>query len=78
LDKEKLIALAKTMGLELAAPKKIWIKHSYSVTPESKEKFSKYCEILGIKMQDGLEDALNDWFKKKENEFQAIVEAKHP
>jgi hypothetical protein len=78
LDKDSLIAIARSMGLELAAPKKIWIKHSYSVTPESKEKFSKYCEVLGIKMQDGLEEALVDWFKKRENEFRAVSEAKQP
>ena len=76
LDKESLIALARTMGLELSTPKKIWIKHSYSVTPDSKDKFSKYCDVLGIKMQDGLEEALQDWFKKKENEFKAISDAK--
>lgn len=77
LNKENLIALARKMGLELTAPKKIWIKHSYSVTPESKEKFSKYCDVLGIKMQDGLEEALQDWFKKGEVEFKAISHAKN-
>lgn len=76
IDKESLLALAKSMGLELAVPKKIWIKHSYSVTPESKEKFSKYCETLGIKMQDGLEDALQDWFTKKQSEFSAVSQVK--
>jgi hypothetical protein len=76
LDKESLIALARTMGLELTAPKKIWIKHSYSVTPESKEKFSKYCEVLGVKMQDALEESFQDWFKKREAEFRAVSDVK--
>jgi hypothetical protein len=77
IDKETLIALARSLGLEVTAPKKIWIKHSYSVTPESKEKFANYCDVLGIKMQDGLEEAFQDWFKKKEVEFKAIHEAKN-
>jgi hypothetical protein len=78
MNREKLIEIAKSMGLEVVTPKKLWIKHSYSVTPESKEKFSKYCETLGIKMQDGLEEAFQDWFKKKELEFTAIINAKQP
>lgn len=76
IDKDTLIALARSMGLELTAKKKLWIKHSYSVTPESKEKFTNYCDVLGIKMQDGLEEAFQDWFKKKEVEFQAVSNAK--
>lgn len=76
MDKEHLIALARSMGLEIASPKKIWIKHSYSVTPESKNTFSKYCDVLGIKMQDGLEEAFQDWFKKKDSEYKAIQDAK--
>lgn len=77
LDKDALIALARSMGLELASPKKIWIKHSYSVTPETKQKFSDYCDVLGIKMQDGLEEAFQEWFKKKESEFKAVSDAKN-
>jgi len=77
IDRNTLIALARSMGLELSAPKRIWIKHSYSVTPESKETFSHYCEVLGFKMQDGLEEAFQDWFKKKESEYQAINSAKN-
>jgi hypothetical protein len=76
IDKETLFAIARSMGLELKAPKKIWIKHSYSVTPESKQKFADYCDVLGIKMQDGLEEALQEWFLKKEAEFKAVSKAK--
>lgn len=75
-NKETLLAMAKTMGLELAAAKKIWIKHSFSITPETKEGFQKRCHALGFKMQDAMEEALLDWFSKHEHEYQAITEAK--
>ena len=76
-NKETLLAMAKTMGLELTAAKKIWIKHSFSITPETKECFQKRCNALGFKMQDAMEEALQDWFKKHEDEYQAITEARN-
>ena len=73
IDRNQLLAMAKSMGLELRPEKKVWIKHSYSVTQESKEKFSNYCDTLGRKMQDALDEAFNDWFKKNKSEFEAIT-----
>lgn len=77
LDRDSLIALAQKLGLELREPKKIWIKHSFSITPQTKEEFQNRCRALGYKMQDALEEIMQDWFKKTESEFQAIHHAKH-
>lgn len=76
LGREQLAELAAAMGLEVREPKKLWIKHSYSITPEAKAKFNAVCETLGIKLQDGLDEALQDFFRKKESEFGRVTRAK--
>jgi len=76
MNREQLIALARGMGLELAAPKKVWIKHSFSVTPQSKNTFTEMSRALGYKMQDAMEEALSDWFAKKQTAYNAIARAK--
>lgn len=78
LSKTDIIELARSMGLELAAPRKIWIKHSFSITPPTKEKFQEYCRALGYKMQDALEEALCDWFEKNRSDVSAIQKVKGP
>ncbi len=75
-SKEDLIQLARSMGLEVGPPKRIWIKHSFSITPESKEKFQERCKALGIKMQDALEEALQNWFEATQTGYSAIQRAK--
>lgn len=75
-SKEDLIQLARSMGLEVGPPKRIWIKHSFSITPESKEKFQERCKALGIKMQDALEEALQNWFEATQSGYSAIQKAK--
>lgn len=78
LSKEALMTLAQQMGLELREPKKVWIKHSFSITPETKHKFQERCRALGLKMQDALEEVMEDWFTKTDPEFRAITQAKKP
>lgn len=76
IGKEELLAIAKSMGLELAAPKRIWIKHSFSITPESKETFQERCRALGLKMQDAMEEAMNDWFRKTEASYRGVQDVR--
>lgn len=71
IPKEVLIELARKKGLSLEQ-KKIWVKHSYTVTPDDRIKFKEYCRVLGYKMQDAMEEALSDFFKKHESRYNKL------
>ena len=69
--------LAAKHGLKLQAPKKEFVKHTYSVTTDSKALFKKYCDTLGYNMQDAMEESLLDFFKKHALEYSRVKEAKN-
>ncbi len=75
LNKETLIKMAKELGLDIRE-KKVWIKHSYTVTPNDKEEFKTRCEVMGVKMQDAMEEALHDWFKKTQKRYDASLQTR--
>ena len=77
LSAQDIINLAAKHGLTLQAPKREFIKHTYSVTTDSKALFKKYCDTLGINMQDAMEEALQGFFKKHALEYTRIKEAKN-
>ncbi len=76
MNQDEVISLARSMGLEVKAPKRIFIKHSYSITAETKEKFQTVCRSLGIKMQDGMEEAMGLFFEKHGEKFAAVKRVK--
>lgn len=77
LSASEILELAAKHGLKLQAPKKEFVKHTYSVTTESKALFKKYCDVLGLNMQDAMEEALQEFFKKHALEYSRVKEAKN-
>lgn len=77
MTSQEILELAAKHGLKLQAPKKEFVKHTYSVTTESKALFKKYCDVLGINMQDAMEEALQNFFKKHALEYTRVKEAKN-
>ena len=77
LSASEILELAAKHGLKLQAPKKEFVKHTYSVTTESKALFKKYCDVLGLNMQDAMEEALQMFFKKNALEYSRVKEAKN-
>ena len=76
LSKDQIIALAQKHGLKFEGMKKEFVKHTYSVTLDSKNLFKKYCDVLGLNMQDAMDEALQDFFKKHSLEYKKVSEAK--
>jgi len=68
-DKITILRMAQEAGLQLAIPRKEYVKHSYSVTVATREKFKERCRILGKTMADGFEEAMEDFFRKTDKEF---------
>jgi hypothetical protein len=77
LSAQDILELAAKHGLKLQSPKKEYVKHTYSVTVESKALFKKYCDVLGINMQDAMEEAMQDFFKKHGLEYTRVKQAKN-
>lgn len=76
LTAAQILELAAKHGLKLQAPKKEYVKHTYSVTVDSKALFKKYCDVLGFSMQDAMEEAMQDFFKKHALEYTRVKQAK--
>ena len=76
LSKDQIIMLAQKHGLKFEGMKKEFVKHTYSVTLDSKTLFKKYCDTLGLNMQDAMDEALQDFFKKHALEYNRVKEAK--
>ncbi len=72
MTKEDIIKLAQLHGLKFEGQKKTFVKHTYSVVLESKDLFKKYCDTLGVNMQDAMEEALQDFFKKHALEYSRV------
>ena len=68
---EKLREMAKSLGVEISL-KRNWTKHTYTVTQENKILFDKYCSALDLKIQDAMEEAMSDWFKKHKKEYDEV------
>jgi hypothetical protein len=77
LSASDILELARKHGLTLQAPKKEYVKHTYSVTVDSKALFKKYCDTLGVNMQDAMEEAMQDFFKKHAIEYTRVKQAKN-
>ncbi len=76
LSRDQIILLAQKHGLKFEGMKKEFVKHTYSVTLDSKTLFKKYCDTLGLNMQDAMDEALQDFFKKHALEYNRVKEAK--
>ena len=76
LSKDQIILLAQKHGLKFEGMKKEFVKHTYSVTLDAKTLFKKYCDTLGLNMQDAMDEALQDFFKKHALEYNRVKEAK--
>jgi hypothetical protein len=77
LSAAEILELAAKHGLVLQAPKKEFTKHTYSVTVDSKNLFKKYCDVLGMSMQDAMEESMQDFFKKHALEYSRIKSVKN-
>jgi len=70
-DLRNLIAQLSQNGIELAGPKKVYVKHSYEIDLELHQKFHKMYPVLGYKkVKEAINDAIADWCEKNEIEFQ--------
>jgi hypothetical protein len=74
LSESELALLAKAKGLSLKEEIK-FIKHTYSVREEHKEKFKFFCNRLGKSMQHGMSEMMEDFFKKYEKKVNIIEKA---
>ena len=72
-DIENLKAMAERLGFVIKKPRTEFIKHTYSVTPENKEKMKKYCDSLGFSLQDAMAEAMELFFDKHKDDFQAVT-----
>ena len=63
-DRDTLIAMAAKAGLVLAKPKKEYVKHSYSVTSETRDRFKKHCKQIDKTMAEAFEEALTEYIAK--------------
>lgn len=70
MDKKALIELARRAGLEFV-DKRVFIKHSYSITVDNRDKFKSYCTVLGKKMQDELHEMMEKYFQDNRAEYEA-------
>ena len=75
LSKDDIIKLAQSHGLKFEGARREFVKHTYSVTLESKALFKKYCDTLGYNMQDAMEESLQDFFKKHGLEYARVRSA---
>jgi hypothetical protein len=67
--RQLMIQLAQG-GLEIAGPKKTYIKHSYEVDQDLHQKFHEMYPVLGFKkVKDAINDAIASWCNQHEAEF---------
>jgi hypothetical protein len=66
----KLMLQLAQNGLEIAGPKKTYIKHSYEIDQDLHHRFHQMYPVLGFKkVKDAINDALSAWCDRNETEF---------
>lgn len=69
-DLRKLLLQLSENGIELAGPKKVYVKHSYEVDQELHQRFHEMYPVLGFKkVKDAINDAISRWCDQNESEF---------
>ena len=64
LTTEQVLAWAKANGMKIEAPKRVYNRHTVSMTDEHKKMLKQYAHALGTFEQDALHEALEDFFQK--------------
>jgi hypothetical protein len=75
LTDEEIAALAKHKGLSIKEEIK-FVRHTFQVREDHLKKFQDYSLILGKKKKNIVSEALEDFFKKHEEEFRKVKSAK--
>jgi hypothetical protein len=66
----KLMLQLTQNGLEIAGPKRTYIKHSYEIDQELHQRFHEMHPVLGFKkVKDAINDAISSWCDSHESEY---------
>lgn len=58
-------------GLEIAGPKRTYVKHSYEIDQELHQRFHEMYPVLGFKkVKEAINDAISSWCDSHEAEYQ--------
>ena len=76
ISDEELSRLASLRGLKLAPARPQYVKHTYSVQPNTKSLFKSYNDVLGTNLQDTFEEALQLFFAKHKESYDRVTKAK--
>ncbi len=69
-DLRRLLAELSRNGIELAGPKKQYVKHSYEIDQDLHRRFHDMYPVLGFKkVKDAINDAIATWCDQNQTEF---------
>lgn len=66
----KLMLQLSNSGIEIAGPKKVYVKHSYEIDQDLHQKFHEMYPVLGFKkVKEAINDAIALWCDQNEEEY---------